>query len=143
MKTRKYCPLLGHLIIGKLYGHQEIEISCETKKRKKNNNSYLSIVLFEQFIREYDWSFVLNAVDVDDGMRLFLESTKVCLTPSFLVNQSKYMRMINHIDEPRRCIIVTKHTNVDRSNVLNPYEINLCLRFGKRKISFMIRELNH
>ena len=34
-----------------------------------------SIFLFEQFIREYDWSFVLNAVDVDDGVRLFLEAT--------------------------------------------------------------------
>ena len=34
----------------------------------------LSIFLFEQFIREYDWSFVLNAVDVDDGVRLFLKA---------------------------------------------------------------------
>ena len=36
-----------------------------------------SIFLFEQFIREYDWSFVLNDVDVDvdDGVRFFLEAT--------------------------------------------------------------------
>ena len=32
-------------------------------------------IQFEQFIREYDWSFVLNAIDIDDGVRLFLEAT--------------------------------------------------------------------
>ena len=34
-----------------------------------------SILLFEQFIHEYDWSFVFNAVDVDDAVRVFLGAT--------------------------------------------------------------------
>ena len=34
-----------------------------------------SILLFEQFIREYDWSFVFNAVDVDYAVRVFLGAT--------------------------------------------------------------------
>ena len=34
-----------------------------------------SILSFEQFIREYDWSFVFNAVDVDDAVRVFLGAT--------------------------------------------------------------------
>jgi hypothetical protein len=34
-----------------------------------------SILQFEQFIREYNWSFVFNAAEVDDGVRLFLEAT--------------------------------------------------------------------
>ena len=33
------------------------------------------IFLSEQFIREYDWSLVLNTVDVDDDVRLFLQAT--------------------------------------------------------------------
>ena len=83
--------------------------SVRKQKREKENNSIRplrdsSIVLFEQFIREYNWSFVFKAVDVDDGVRLFLEATNSMFDPSFLVNQSKYMRMINHIllEESRR-----------------------------------------
>ena len=34
-----------------------------------------SILLFEQFIREYDWLFVFNAVDVDDAVLVFLQAT--------------------------------------------------------------------
>jgi hypothetical protein len=54
--------------------------SVRKPKRKKNSNSktaerliYTSIS--EQFIREYNWSFVFNAAEVDDGVRLFLEAT--------------------------------------------------------------------
>jgi hypothetical protein len=34
-----------------------------------------SILQFEQFIREYNCSFVFNAAEVDDGVRLFLEAS--------------------------------------------------------------------
>ena len=79
MKTQKYCPLLGHLTIGGLCRDQKNRNQLGNKKGKRKipvrplRDS--SIVLFEQLIREYNWSFVLNAVDVDDGVRLFLGAT--------------------------------------------------------------------
>ena len=42
-----------------------------------------SMVLFEQFIREYNWSFIFNAVDADDGVRLFFEATSSILDTFF------------------------------------------------------------
>ena len=51
-----------------------------------------------QFIREYNSSFVFNAAEVDDGVRLFLEATNnIFDIPSSFLNQSKFMRTINHI----------------------------------------------
>ena len=78
MKTQKFCPLLGHLTTGGLYGDQKIENKRGKRKITVRPLSDSSILLFEQFIGEYDWSSVRNAVDVGDVgdvVRSFLEAT--------------------------------------------------------------------
>ena len=87
IKTQKCCPLLGRLTAGGLYGDKKIEISQKTITVTPLRHS--SIVLFEQFIREYSWSFVLNAAHVDDGVRSFLEATNSMFDTFFACKSMK------------------------------------------------------
>ena len=106
---------------------------------------YSSIVLFEQFIREYNWSFILNAVDADDGVHLFLEATNSMFDTFFPCKSIK----VCEDDKP----YITGRIKEMMHNRDKAYERGQVERFKylrnrivseirKEKNKFSIRELN-
>jgi hypothetical protein len=102
-----------------------------------------TILQFEQFIREYNWSFVFNAAEVDDGVRLFLEATNNMFDTFFPCKSIKvYEDDKLYITGRIKEMMHNRDKAYQRGQALSIYEIKLYLRFGKRKINFTIRELN-
>ena len=105
-----------------------------------------SILQFEQFIREYNWSFVFNAAEVDDGVRLFLEATNNMFDTFFPCKSIKvYEDDKPYITGRIKEMMHNRDKAYQRGQAerfISIYEIKLYLRFGKRKINFTIREVN-
>ena len=149
MKTQKYCPSLGTSDHRRIVWRSKNRNQLGNKEGKRKITVRplrdSSIVLFEPLIREYNWSFVLNAADVDNGVRLFLEATNSMFDTFFPCKSVKvYEDDKPYVTERIKEMMYNRDKAYQRGQVERFKYIRnkIVSEIRTEKKSFMIRELN-